>query len=325
MKFRIEVSRAKNQLEQIATQFGLPIVNDSIVLPPAIGEGKISFFSLPNAIRLYLYDINLNVPIALSTSNPADQETYVINTNLSNTVFEKEIAGQPIQMGNNIPSGIFFYSPGTDTTGFTPAGIPFTFILVTFTKQTLANYFADAPDNLAQMIQQESSFCVYEELDALTENQLQKIAQHAVESSIDRMQLHIYVLDILSRFLNKVANKKLIKRYQNLHQQDIEALFRVKQLLMQHVADKPPTIPQIATQIGMSESKLKKSFKQVFDQTIYQFHLASKMQEARNLLASKTLSISDVGYRLGYSNLSHFTDAFRKQFEMTPSEYLSSL
>jgi AraC-like DNA-binding protein len=44
------------------------------------------------------------------------------------------------------------------------------------------------------------------------------------------------------------------------------------------------------------------------------------MQKARLMLLSGNYSIKDVGYSLGYSNLSNFTLAFKKEFHKLPSE-----
>lgn len=52
-----------------------------------------------------------------------------------------------------------------------------------------------------------------------------------------------------------------------------------------------------------------------FEQTINE---QKKMNLARQLLDTKIYSVSDVGYQLGYSNLSHFTEAFKKEFGINP-------
>ncbi len=43
------------------------------------------------------------------------------------------------------------------------------------------------------------------------------------------------------------------------------------------------------------------------------------MKKARLMLLSGDYSIKDVGYKLGYSNLSNFTLAFKKEFNQLPS------
>jgi len=46
------------------------------------------------------------------------------------------------------------------------------------------------------------------------------------------------------------------------------------------------------------------------------------MQKARLMLLSGNYSVKDIGYTLGYTNLSNFTLAFKKVFGRLPSEVL---
>jgi AraC-like DNA-binding protein len=48
------------------------------------------------------------------------------------------------------------------------------------------------------------------------------------------------------------------------------------------------------------------------------------MQKARELLLEGNRSIKSVGIELGFSNLSNFSMAFKKEFNELPSELLKS-
>lgn len=69
--------------------------------------------------------------------------------------------------------------------------------------------------------------------------------------------------------------------------------------------DKPPVITEEAAYAGMSPTKLKRLFRQIFDNSIfnYQDYL---MREASRMRKEEKLSVTEVGYKLGYTNLSHF-------------------
>ena len=47
------------------------------------------------------------------------------------------------------------------------------------------------------------------------------------------------------------------------------------------------------------------------------------MAEAARLLAR--LSVSETGYQLGFTNLSHFTRLFERHFQMKPKQYQATL
>lgn len=80
----------------------------------------------------------------------------------------------------------------------------------------------------------------------------------------------------------------------------------------------PPTIAELAMETGLNQLKLKKGFKQQFGDSIYRFFLMHRMERARELLHDH--SVTDAAIILGYSNISHFSNAFRKQFGVLPGE-----
>lgn len=74
----------------------------------------------------------------------------------------------------------------------------------------------------------------------------------------------------------------------------------------------------------MSESKLKCLFKQVFGNTVYNYFQTVRMKEAAYLLKQEKQSVSEVGYALGFSNLSHFTKVFEEHTDMKPKKFFMS-
>ena len=68
----------------------------------------------------------------------------------------------------------------------------------------------------------------------------------------------------------------------------------------------PPSLQELADEIGLSLKKLKEGFKQLYGSTVYQFVLDHKMNFARQLLGSGSHNVNEVALQLGYSNSSHF-------------------
>jgi len=101
---------------------------------------------------------------------------------------------------------------------------------------------------------------------------------------------------------------------------DIEIAQKVESIITDESIAIPPTIKNLSRQVAMSDSKLKKIFKLVYGLPIYEYFQKHRMQKARLMLLSGNYSIKDVGYSLGYSNLSNFTLAFKKEFQKLPSE-----
>lgn len=80
----------------------------------------------------------------------------------------------------------------------------------------------------------------------------------------------------------------------------------------------PPTISQIARQVGMNETKLKREFKQFYGLPVYRYFKRAKMERAMDLLTSTDLSIREIAFRCGYDSQSQFSAAFREIYNLAP-------
>jgi AraC family transcriptional regulator len=85
----------------------------------------------------------------------------------------------------------------------------------------------------------------------------------------------------------------------------------------------PPTIEQLAREAGLNQLKIKRGFNILFGISVYALFQRERMEEARRLLQRH--SVTETASLLGYSNLSHFSAAFRKQFGMLPREIRRNL
>lgn len=105
-----------------------------------------------------------------------------------------------------------------------------------------------------------------------------------------------------------------------MHVQDITALYAIKAHLQANI-DAPPDIAGLARNAQMSEPKLRKLFKQTFGKGVFEYYQIARMQEAARLLREKRLTVSEVGYQLGFTNLSHFSRVFEEHIGMKPKKY----
>ena len=89
--------------------------------------------------------------------------------------------------------------------------------------------------------------------------------------------------------------------------------------------DQPPRLEDMVVFSAMSKSKLQTLFKQVFGNSLYNYYQSFRMRQAAEMLRADKLSVSEVGYRMGFSNLSHFTRMFEKHIGEKPKKYATSI
>jgi AraC-like DNA-binding protein len=177
-------------------------------------------------------------------------------------------------------------------------------------------------DVLSQYINLKTAGVWYMPVDA----ELKELLHYLITPQEDpRLFYQNKLLRIIEKFFNWLYNEMQSLNSSGISRQDIEAAQTVEGIITQDITALPPTIKELAKEVAMSESKLKKIFKTVFGLPPYEYFQKHRMQKARIMLLSGDHSIKDVGYTLGYSNLSNFTLAFKKEFKMLPSDLLKSI
>ncbi|MEO1591898.1 MAG: AraC family transcriptional regulator [Cyanobacteria bacterium J06632_22] len=103
--------------------------------------------------------------------------------------------------------------------------------------------------------------------------------------------------------------------------QDTARIHRARQILLENMAN-PPSLQQLAEQVGIGDYKLKQDFRRTFGTTVFGYLRSHRLEQARQLLIDRRMSVSEVARFVGYSSLSKFSAAFKRQFGVVPSTYL---
>ena len=129
------------------------------------------------------------------------------------------------------------------------------------------------------------------------------------------------VLMLLEKYIVKLYERREVKG-KKVKRSDDETLrlMKVEALLVKNFAVAPPTIDELSRISAMSPTKLKNDFKTLYGLPIYEYYQKNRMLKAKSLLVLSKYTIKEVGIMVGYSNLSHFANTFRKEFGFLPSE-----
>lgn len=144
-----------------------------------------------------------------------------------------------------------------------------------------------------------------------------------LSGSLRRSYMHAKTLELVSLSLDLLNRDESLKHHHSLNATDREKLDALHQRLQESYKENP-AIADLAKQTGMSETKLKKSFKSQFGSTIGEHLQELRMNQALNLLRSKSGNISQIANELGYEHASNFITAFKRQYGMTPKAFQKS-
>lgn len=100
---------------------------------------------------------------------------------------------------------------------------------------------------------------------------------------------------------------------------DSEKMQLAKLFILDNLANNL-TIPIIAGHVGTNQCYIKKGFKEVFNQTIFEFIQENRMLKARHLLQHTNQNVTEIAFSVGYASLSSFSQAYKNYFGISPME-----
>lgn len=80
-------------------------------------------------------------------------------------------------------------------------------------------------------------------------------------------------------------------------------------------------VEQVLDAVGISRSNLEKRFKEETGETIHAAIHTEKLERARTLLVTSSLSINEISQVCGYPSLQYFYSVFKKSYASTPKEH----
>lgn len=77
----------------------------------------------------------------------------------------------------------------------------------------------------------------------------------------------------------------------------------------------------LAREAGISMSKLKRCFREMTGMPLHSYVIDRRLEHAAYLLAENRVNVSQAAIQSGYSNMSHFSAAFKKKFGVAPRDF----
>lgn len=141
-----------------------------------------------------------------------------------------------------------------------------------------------------------------------------KVLQLIVKNLINRRNaLHTYFMD--QRTLN-VEPKRV-----TLSSVDDRFIKTALELVELNISNAAYTVDDMSRDIGMSYTQLYRKIKALTGQTVNDFIRAIRLKRAAQLLEQHQLTVSEITYKVGFTDLQHFRQCFKKAYGLTPSQY----
>jgi len=154
--------------------------------------------------------------------------------------------------------------------------------------------------------------------------------EHGADSYITK-PFHSKVL--LARIENLLKQRKLLKRLfqgskeaeqeiAESHLEDRDKLFlkQLHSIIQKNLSDSEFGVENIGKQIGLSRVQLYRKVKAMTGSSVVDLLRKARLAKAKRLLESRSMSVSEVAYDVGFSAPSYFTKCFKEEYGMLPGE-----
>lgn len=316
----LNIERESGFLAGFADLLGTEVKNGILMIPEHKGKGFLRGLRLDNSINMIISHYEFNddlIAKRFGSQNTLNRILFSFNNIFPDPDSKSKYSRE------DLPS-IQIFKGKLNIETFYPASTKFNSIFIGIDSDKLSQNLGLNVDNemLRNIIESEQSI-LFEEL---ISPKIQQIALEIFQADVPDSLIDFF-FKIKAEELICITLKELFKRENStthaLNEIDVQKIYKVRDSILTDIS-KTPVIKELALQIGMSESKFKRLFKQIFGDSFFSYYQKFRMKEAARLIKENKMSVSEVGFSMGFSNLSHFAKVFHEHIGMKPKSFQNS-
>ena len=157
---------------------------------------------------------------------------------------------------------------------------------------------------------------------------LEKGADAYLSKPFDMDELHVVINNLISKSLHlkgkfsgaQQQKEKVVEK--EVKGNDELLMERVMKAVNTHMSDSDFNVDMLTREVGISRAQLHRKMKELTGLPVSEFIRNIRLEQAVRLLKEQKINVTQVAYTVGFSNVAHFSTVFRKQFGVSPSEYI---
>jgi len=306
-----ELSSPDKWLETLHAHTPSDLKDNVLIFRPEFGVGRFDCIKIQEGLFITYIDLQVLEDVTLIRNPKKVNDGFIMNFFFSTPNFPATIEKKNVFLGYEDQS-VLLASSCTEAEYNIQKNSHVKLVHLYFSAEWLFENVLEIDNVLYHPTKKNEPIYLFENIDY----QFQNLS--SLKDSRKKVHLLSELYKMLMHFFEKIESRDSLET-RFLAADDLSALMKIRYEI-ELVIPKIIKNEDMAKKANMSLSKFKKLFKQLFGKSPYQYHLEYKMEKAMNLLKNEKLSVTEVGYALGYKNLSNFTKAFVKQHGMRPSE-----
>jgi AraC-like DNA-binding protein len=303
--------------QQFAKAIGASVKGRFIYIPESKGAGYMTGFSWGGDLRMMIRNYYLKEDVLIERTNELAEGQEDIIFMLSG------ILPSPVQPGEQLQpeqANLLICRHAVSSIMTMPSHTMFGSVTIAASKKYLNQLFGQTDHPVVTSVLSAMENFVFETcVSAPIINTASEMLHQPVPESLENHYFKLKCEELLCHIFAVLMQREAVPA-SAMHINDIKAIYAIKSHLQLYL-NKPPYIAALAIVANMSEPKLRKLFKQTFGKGVFEYYQYVRMQKAAQLLKGKRLTVSEVGYQLGFTNLSHFARVFEQHMGTKPKKF----
>jgi AraC-like DNA-binding protein len=218
----------------------------------------------------------------------------------------------------DLVNGIIIHNYSSDVKLLLMENREFNFVVVRIRPQSFFRHFPTIAPELQPILFGQKPLLIYENLNQDILDHLKTVTHIQTAERTSKYLVFGKTIELLA-----LAFELLLKRRGQskspVRIPEYNSIVRAKNFLISDLRD-APSIEELSKYMGMSATKAKTLFKQVYGYAPHQYLKVKKMERAKQLIHGGSSSIGEIGHALGYKSLSHFSSDFKRHYGITPKK-----
>ena len=221
--------------------------------------------------------------------------------------------------------GIFFMNNTNMACTVFPE-VPIRSVSIHLLADFFCSYFQNNLDNLPPMLadmlkSNEESIKIISRNSSKLRCIVEQILRCSQKGFSRKLFIESKALEFLYLQINEISGDTGQYRHNcKIHPQDKWQVEQARTFLVNNL-ENPPCLCDLASSHGMSHPKLNRCFKMMYGMTVFQYLRYERMNRAKIMLEYDGLTVTETAVKVGYDSLSHFSQAYKKQFGVSPSSW----
>lgn len=144
---------------------------------------------------------------------------------------------------------------------------------------------------------------------------IEQFFNNKYEGNLKMMLYKSHMTAMLSHYFGELSNQGTAEIDAAL----LEKINRAHEILLSDL-ENPPSLTELAHQVGTNTNKLKIEFKAQFGVPVFKYLQNERLKKAYDLIKKERKTIQEAAWAVGYESLGSFSNAFEKKFGYRPSQ-----